>query len=96
MPSCEDTHQLLTFSTQPVGALLMLGVFLPQVPHGMLFHGAHRAPTWEPIAVLQVATMQALPTLTECHHFLRRDAPSAVLSSVHCAMPITNATTPMK
>lgn len=35
--------------------------------------------------------MQALPTLTECHHFLRSDAPSAVLSSVHSAMPVTNA-----
>lgn len=45
MPSCEDTHQVLTFSTQTVGALLMLGVFLPQVPHAMLFHGTHGAPT---------------------------------------------------
>lgn len=73
----------------------MLGVFQPQVPQGMLIHGAHSAPTWELIVVPQVATMRAFPTLTECHHFLRRDAPSVVLSSVH-AVPITNATALMK
>lgn len=63
MPSCKEKHQLLTFSTQPVSALSMLGVFLQQVPHGLLIHGAHSAPTWELIVVPQMATMKAFPTL---------------------------------